>query len=245
MRHIQLRRGNAVVTDFDLYNLLIDGDKSKDVRLESGDVIFVPPVGPQVAVLGSVRDPAIYELLADEPLSALLADAGGVSSVAAEARVSIERIDEHRDRRAMEVAYDASGLATPVADGDLVRVYSIVPRYQKTVTLRGNTANPGRFAWHSDMHISDLIPDKDSLITRNYWWRRARLGLPAPEELDMPTPPIVQWNQNQPPCPNQFQYPYQNPYQNQSQPQSLSSSPNLGPDQNQTQYPNQGPRTRA
>jgi protein involved in polysaccharide export with SLBB domain len=53
--------------------------------------------------------------------------------------------------------------------------------YQKTVTLRGNTANQGHFAWHSGMHISDLIPDKDSLITRNYWWRRAQLGLPSPE----------------------------------------------------------------
>lgn len=243
LRHIQLRRGSAVVTDFDLYNLLIDGDKSKDVKLESGDVIFISPVGPQAAVLGSVKHPAIYELLAGEPLSGLLANAGGVSSVAAEARVSIERIEEHSDRHAMEVAYDASGLATPVADGDLVRVYSIVPRYQKTVTLRGNTANPGRFAWHSGMHVSDLIPDKDSLITRNYWWRRARLGLPAPEELDLPTPPVIQWNQNQVPCQNQFQYPYQNqsPYQNQNPSQNLSPSLNPGMDQNQNSYQNQNP----
>ena len=53
--------------------------------------------------------------------------------------------------------------------------------YQKTVTLRGNTANQGHFAWHPGMHVSDLIPDKDSLITRNYWWKRAQMGLPAPE----------------------------------------------------------------
>jgi protein involved in polysaccharide export with SLBB domain len=181
MRHIELRRGSAVVTDFDLYSLLIHGDKSSDVKLQSGDVIFIPPTGPQVAVTGSVRNPAIYEIRAKGSLSDLVADAGGVSSTAAEARVSIERIDDHRDRHAMEVAYDASGLATPLADGDLVRVYSIVPTYQKTVTLRGNTANPGRFAWHAGMHVSDLIPDKESLITRNYWWQRAQLGLPAPE----------------------------------------------------------------
>jgi len=81
----------------------------------------------------------------------------------------------------MEAAYDAAGLATPLADGDTIRVYSIVPKYDKTVTLRGNIANPGRFAWHQGMRISELIPDKDSLITRNYWWRRAQLGLPAPE----------------------------------------------------------------
>jgi protein involved in polysaccharide export with SLBB domain len=181
LRQIQLRRGSAVVTDFDLYDLLVRGDKSKDVKLQSGDVIFIPPAGPQAAVTGSVRNPAIYELRADESLAALLANAGGVTSVAAEARVSIERIDDHRDRHAMEVAYDASGLATSLADGDLVRVYSIVPVYRKTVILRGNSANPGRFAWHAGMRISDLIPDKESLITRNYWWKRAQLGLPAAE----------------------------------------------------------------
>ena len=181
MRHIQLRRGSAVVTDFDLYNLLIRGDKSKDVKLQSEDVIFIPPVGLQAAVTGSVRNPAIYELRADEPLAGLLADAGGVSSVAAEARVSIERIQDHSGRHAMEVAYDITGLATPMADGDLVRVFSIVPMYSKTVILRGNIANPGRFAWHAGMHVSELIPDKDSLVTRNYWWKRAQLGLPGPE----------------------------------------------------------------
>jgi len=110
-----------------------------------------------------------------------LADAGGASVVAAQARVSLERIDEHHDRYAMEVAWDQSGLATPLADGDLIRVFSIIPMYQKTVTLRGNTANQGRFAWHDGMHVSELIPDKDSLITRNYWWKRAQLGLPGPE----------------------------------------------------------------
>ena len=181
MRRIQLRRGGAVVTEFDLYGLLVHGDKSKDVKLESGDVIFIPPSGPQAAVTGSVRNPAIYELRADETLAGLLANAGGVSSVAAEARISIERIENHSGRRAMEVAYDDAGLATLPADGDLVRVYSMTPIYRKTVTLRGNTANPGRFAWHPGMHISDLIPDKESLITRDYWWRRAQLGLPAPE----------------------------------------------------------------
>jgi protein involved in polysaccharide export with SLBB domain len=133
-----------------------------------------------------VRNPAIYELRADESLAGLLANAGGVSSVAAQARISIERIEDHSGRRAMEVAYDDAGLATLPADGDLVRVLSMTPVYRKTVTLRGNTANPGRFAWHPGMRISDLIPDKESLITRDYWWRRAQLGLPAPEFEEIP-----------------------------------------------------------
>jgi len=180
-RHILLRRAGKEATDFDLYSLLIHGDKSKDVPLENGDVLFIPPVGPQAAAIGSVRNPAIYELRPGESLADLLADAAGASVVAAQARISIERIDEHRERHAMEIAWDEAGLATALKDGDLIRVFSIVPKYQKTVTLRGNTANQGRFAWHAGMRISELIPDKESLITRNYWWKRGQLGLPAPE----------------------------------------------------------------
>lgn len=181
LRHIELRREGTVVTDFDLYTLLLHGDKTKDAPLQSGDVIFIPPVGPQAAITGSVKSPAIFELRDGEPLADALADAGGVSAVAAQARVSIERIDDHRERYAMEVAWDPAGLKTPLADGDLVQVLSILPKYEKTVILRGNIANPGRFAWREGMHLSDLIPDKESLVTRNYWWKRAQLGLPSQE----------------------------------------------------------------
>src|SRR5579863_9485452 len=180
-RQIQLRRGDSLLKTIDLYSFLIRGDKSEDVRLLSGDVILIPPVGPQTAITGLIRVPAIYELRPGESLSDLIADAGGASSIAAESRIPIERIADHNERQAMEVAYDPTGLATALADGDLVRVFSIVPKYKQTVTLRGNIANPGRFAWHAGMHVSNLIPDKESLITRNYWWKRTQLGLPAPE----------------------------------------------------------------
>lgn len=181
LRSIALRRNGAVIARFDLYDLLIRGDKSRDAKLLPGDVLYIPPVGSEVAVLGSVRNPAIYELLPGESLGALLADAGGMTSVAAGARVSIERIEERRGRRAMEVACDAAGLATALHDGDAIRVFPVTPRFEKTVTLRGNIATPGRFAWHQGMRLSELIPDKESLLTRDYWWRRAQMGLPAPE----------------------------------------------------------------
>jgi protein involved in polysaccharide export with SLBB domain len=223
MRRIQLLRGSAVVTVFDLYDLLIRGNKSRDVKLQSGDVIFIPPVGSQVAITGSVRNPAIYELQGHESLAGLLADAGGVSSIVSEARVSIERIENHRDRHAMEVAYDENGLSTPLADGDWVRVYSIVPVYRKTVTLRGNVANPGRFAWHPGMHVSDLIPDRESLITRNYWWKRAQLGLPVPEGADAASQLGLQQNQDQ----NQNQDQKSNQNQNLKQNQNSNQNQNL------------------
>ncbi|MBV8113974.1 MAG: SLBB domain-containing protein [Silvibacterium sp.] len=186
MRHIQLKREGEVVTDFDLYALLIRGDKSKDVKLLNGDVIFIPAVGPQIAVTGSVKTPGIYETTDGDTIGTAVNNAGGPSTMASGARVSVQRIADHRDQQAMEIAMDSAGLATALAGGDIVRVLAVVPRLQKTVTLRGNTANPGHFAWHEGMRLNDLIPDRDSLMSRDYWWRRTQLGFPSPEFEPVP-----------------------------------------------------------
>jgi protein involved in polysaccharide export with SLBB domain len=186
MRHIELRRGGAVVTTLDLYRFLISGDKTNDTKLLPGDIIHIPQVGPEAAILGSVRRPAIYELLPGETIGDALKDAGNLTSLASDARASLERTVDRSGLQAMEVRLDTAGMSTPLHDGDILRVISIVSRFQKTVTLRGNTANPGRFAWHEGMRLSELIPDKDSLITREYWWKRASLGLPAPEFQPLP-----------------------------------------------------------
>jgi polysaccharide biosynthesis/export protein len=181
MRHIQLKREGRVVTDFDLYQLLVKGDKTGDMQLQPGDVLFIPPAGEQVALLGSVRVAAIFELRGQESIEELLDTSGGRTAVASGGRISVERIEDHARRRAFELAADAAGLATPLADGDIVRVDPIVSSYREAVTLRGSLANPGRFLWHAGMRLSELLPDRDALVTRDYWWRRTQLGLPAPE----------------------------------------------------------------
>lgn len=181
MRHIQLKRDGKVLSDFDLYELLVKGDKTGDVQLQPGDVLYIPPAGPQVALLGSVREPCIFELSGKETLGALLDSAGGRTAMAAGSRISLDRIADHTERIAFELADNAEGLAAKLADGDIVRVDPIVSNYRDTVTLRGSVVNPGHFRWRPGMHLSDLIPDRDSLVTRGYWWRRTQLGLPAPE----------------------------------------------------------------
>ncbi len=181
LRHIQLRRDGKLVSELDVYDLLNRGDKGKDAKLLSGDIIFIPPVGAQVALTGSVRNRRVFELKTGETLNDLFSDAGGISDLAAATHISIERIDQRREVRSIDVSFDEGGLATPLSGGDLVHVYPVVPRSVGSVTLRGNIANPGRFAWHSGMRISDLIPDKESLLTPQYWWKRAQLGLPHPD----------------------------------------------------------------
>ena len=181
LRHILLKRNGKVITDFDLYALLVHGDKSSDARLLPEDVIFIPPVGAQIAIAGSIRNPGIYEMRGGETIADLIDVAGKTTAVASHARVSLDREQQPQHRQALEFIFDASGLATPLADGDIVRIYSILPVYEKTVILRGFVANPGRFGWHPGMRLSELIPDRDSLVGRDYWWKRNHLGLPAPE----------------------------------------------------------------
>jgi protein involved in polysaccharide export with SLBB domain len=181
MRHVELKRAGKVLVDFDLYALLVKGDKTGDVQLQSGDVLFIPAVGPQVALVGSVRQEAIYELRGQESMEELLDAAGGRTAVSSGEYISVERIEGHAQRRAFALKADAAGFATPLVDGDIVRIDPIVSSYRQTVTLRGSVANPGRFLWHDGMRLSDLMPDKDSLVSRDYWWRRTQLGLPAPE----------------------------------------------------------------
>jgi protein involved in polysaccharide export with SLBB domain len=181
MRHVLLKREGKALTDFDLYALLVRGDKTGDAQLQPGDVLYIPAAGPQVALLGSVRRAGIYELRGEESIERLLDAGGGRTAIATGATVSVERIGKDGQRRAFTLAGDPAGLAALLADGDMVRINPIVSSYRETVTLRGSVANPGRFRWHEGMRLSDLMPDRESLENRDYWRQRAQLGLPGPE----------------------------------------------------------------
>ena len=176
LRHIEVRRDGTTITDFDFYDLLIKGDKSKDVRLQPGDVLYIPHVGPLVAISGSVNSPAIYELKADSTLKDLIEIAGDMSSLADTSKITIERLVEHHSRKTLEFPYDEQSRALTLQDGDIVRVFSIVPSFQDTVTLRGNVANPGRYPWTPGMRVRDIIPTPEALLTRRYWLDRAAIG---------------------------------------------------------------------
>ena len=172
MRTIQLKRNGKVVTEFDMYNLLLAGDKSQDTNLLPGDVVFVPPVGSLAAVAGDVNNPAIYEIKDSTTLGQLLGLAGGLATTAYGQKVSVERIINRDKRLVEEFSLDQAGLGHPIQNGDLVRVFSVQPRFENAVTLKGNVAWPGRYPWREGMRIRDLLPSKDALMERAYWRRQ-------------------------------------------------------------------------
>ncbi|HEV2578649.1 MAG TPA: SLBB domain-containing protein [Acidobacteriaceae bacterium] len=175
VRDIQVKRNGQTIDHFDLYDLLLRGDKSKDIPLATGDVIFIPFAGPQVAVLGSVNHPAIYELKGQTSVSQALEFAGGETALASGADVLLERVYEHENRNVENVSQDQSKTEM-MQGGDILSVRAVVDRFRNAVTLRGNVANPGRYAWHPGMKVSELIPNRESLVTREYWRNRNELG---------------------------------------------------------------------
>lgn len=178
LRKIQLKRGNKVVTELDLYDLLLKGDKSKDAQLLPGDVIFVPPVGPLAAISGSVNVSGIFELKKEQKLEELVEMAGGLSTSAAGQKVTLERIFDRKNRVVEELNLDSAGLGRPISDGDIVNVFTLSPRLLNAVTLRGNVATPLRFEWKQGLKISDIIPERSMLVVPDYWLQRNRAGRP-------------------------------------------------------------------
>ncbi len=185
LRDIQVKRGSTTVTHFDLYDLLLARRQEQGRSPESGDVIFIPTVGPQVAVLGSVTTPAIYELRTETNFSQVIALAGGQTNSAQGSVVRVERISEHMDRSVLNLDLTSPDVNNmPAQDGDIVTVSPVLNRFRNAVTLRGNVANPGRYVWTPGMHISDLIPNRDALITRNYYDKTNQIGQSSTNAAD-------------------------------------------------------------
>src|SRR5215472_10006102 len=223
LRHIEVRRDGKTISDFDFYDLLIKGDKSKDVRLESGDVLYIPQVGPLVAISGSVNMPAIYEVKDNSTLNDLIDIAGNLSTVADTNKITIDRLVQHHARKTLEFPYDDQSRTEVLKDGDIVRVFSIVPRFVDTVTLRGNVANPGRYPWKPGMRIRDLIPDPQALLTRSYWRDRAAVVSGRATEYPIHIhEPLVVPPESQP-------YQQQQPYGTMGAPAATGNPQNVNP----------------
>jgi protein involved in polysaccharide export with SLBB domain len=161
-RNIELRRNGKLVSTFDFYDLLIRGDKSADRVLQAEDVIHINSVGPQVALIGSVNKPAIFELKPGETVASVLAMAGGFTAVADKSRLSIERLSTRDDVRITQLALPGDATQTPT-NGDVLRAFSAVEatlpiqRQNKRVRVEGEVARPGEFILPAGSTVSDAL----------------------------------------------------------------------------------------
>ena len=174
LRNVQVMRNGETLPGIDLYSYILRGDRSADVPLLDGDIVFVKPVNRRAAIVGLVQRPAIYELRDEEHLGDLVRLAGGLRFDAYVDRLHIERVvpferrhEYDRDILDFDAKFDniASLLSSPLPleDGDIVTVYGLQSRYQNRVVIEGSVNKPGPFELRPGMRVADLIRAADSL----------------------------------------------------------------------------------
>ena len=164
LRHL---RGKQLIEEVDLYDFLLHGLRNQSVRFESGDTLLVPPAGPQIAISGAVKRPAIYELKSGEStLASVAEDAGGFTVAASLSHITVERIDANRLRETVTLDLTKGGAsqadhdaiaAFQVKDGDRIRVAPILPYSERAVYLEGHVVRPGRQPYREGMRLSDVL----------------------------------------------------------------------------------------
>jgi protein involved in polysaccharide export with SLBB domain len=170
LRNVRLTRTGQAPVTIDLYRFLLGGDKSGDVRLQDGDTIFVPLIGPVVGVAGNVKRPAIYEMSQPMMLAQVIDSAGGVTYAGWLQRVQVERVENHQRRivadfdisQAADVNDQAS--KTLIRDGDLVKIFSVSPFEQNVIHLEGHAVRPGKYEFKPGMKLSDVITSYEALL---------------------------------------------------------------------------------
>jgi len=157
LRNIELRRDGKRIALFDFYDFLLRGNSAEDVRIQQNDVVFIPQVGRLVALSGTVRAPAVYELKDETGLRDLVQMAGGLGPEAFLGRVRIERIV---DGKRVEIREDdlsaALGRNDPLQDGDFVSIFPVESE-RRTVAVHGAVQREGEFGLAPGMRVRDLI----------------------------------------------------------------------------------------
>ena len=170
LRSLQLKRQGQTVAEFDLYNFLGNGDKSSDVKLQDGDVLFYPKAAGYLALLGKLNTQAVFEVKGDkDTLAAYISLAGGLPVTADPRRATLDRIQPGSDqpRSIQDLSLTGSGQQTQVKNGDVLTVSALVPELSNAISLRGAIAQPGRHEWKAGLRVSDVIQKKSVLMTQD------------------------------------------------------------------------------
>jgi len=173
LRRVQHFRGKELVGTVDLYDMLLHGVRNDVERLQPGDTVLIPPIGPEVTVAGMVRRPAIYELLGETQLNDVINLAGGLMVSATLHQVSVDRIVAHSERmmvnlqlpdKATDEVIRQTLSSFKIQDGDRIRIAPILPYSNQTVYLEGHVARPGKFPFHDGMQIDELVKSYKDLL---------------------------------------------------------------------------------
>lgn len=173
LRSVRLLRDGKLVNEIDLYDMFLSGDRSKDVRLQNGDTIFVPVIGPVVAVAGEVKRPAIYELKGKAALADVIQMAGGITASGYTGRIQIERVANNSaktvlDYQSKDGQLEGSFVNVTIMDRDMVKVFPVQEAVRDVVVLHGNVVRTGEYQFRKGMRIKELIRSFNDLLPESY-----------------------------------------------------------------------------
>jgi polysaccharide export outer membrane protein len=164
LRHIELKRGGKTISEFDLYDLLVFGRTAQDMRLQQGDVIFIPIVKKLVSIDGSVRRPAIYEAKDNDDMASMVNIAGGLLPTASASSLQIARSTPAQGLQVNTVDMQTkAGREFSLESGDFINVPAASNEFSNAVLILGAYATPGLTQWTANLKLSKLI-DKHSLL---------------------------------------------------------------------------------
>jgi polysaccharide biosynthesis/export protein len=164
LRKIELKRRGALVRRLDLYDMLIRGDTTDDAKLLSGDVIFIPPIGPTVTVDGEVHRPAIYEIRNEKSVADVVQLAGGLTPEADTSKLALTRIDAALHRVVLQVDLsEGAGRLQEVRNGDTLRIARLRPTLDAGIVIQGYVYTSGAFPYRSGMRLTDVLRSVDDL----------------------------------------------------------------------------------
>ncbi|MFM2482038.1 SLBB domain-containing protein [Celerinatantimonas sp. YJH-8] len=167
LRDITIRRNNKVIDHLDLYELLLKGKTDHDIRLQSGDTVFVAAKGQSVSIDGQVRRPAVYEIKSGDSLGQLLADAGGSQANAYLQQVQIKRYSASGEQVLTKDLTTSEGKSFHLQDGDKVHLAPVSEQLLHSVIVRGAVTRQGAFAFRNGMKIADLFSNKEDDLLPN------------------------------------------------------------------------------
>jgi protein involved in polysaccharide export with SLBB domain len=166
-------RGKELIREVDLYDFLLRGVRPDTERIEDGDTILVSPVGPQVAIAGMVKRPAIYELKDETKLSDVLNDAGGVLISASLKNIIIERVGSEGHRTTLNLRLPEGSTAASsrklmeefaIQDGDRISIAPVLPYSERAIYVEGHVVRPGRLPYRDDMKLTDVVRSYRDLL---------------------------------------------------------------------------------
>lgn len=162
LRNIQLKRKGKVVAEFDVYDLLINGDTSKDVRLSSGDTLFIPVRNNSITIKGQVVRPAVYEAKNNLTIQQLLKLAGGATANAYLSSISIRRSTETGvEQHTLDLSVKEDRQFA-LRNGDQIHIPTATNTLRNAIAVRGEVVRQGSITFESGMKISDAIGSIES-----------------------------------------------------------------------------------